>query len=210
MGGVAGPGDDRIGPHQEDVSGIAEVRVSVHVGAPEHLLVGQVLAGSFHSDRAAEMPCAHGFRPLECEHERSGGTAGTTKGKADGTRTIPVSHARGFPGNAAYGFLPGGLDEAVSIASERGCKALGTVVAGLLVETLVADVSLGVETVLVATDLCDPFLLTQGHDEAAVAARKKASCASLLHETDSSQLLIRIEKANSFRYRTIRLSYYME
>ena len=60
---------------------------------------------------------------------------------------------------------------------------MGTVVVGALVETLVAEVPLGVEIFLVAANLYDSFVLIQGHDEAAVAATKKAGRNLVLHES---------------------------
>jgi hypothetical protein len=110
---------------------------------------------------------------------------GPPDGNTDGTWPISVAHTKKLPGDTVYGFLPRDLDQAVSLAFERGCEAVRAVVVAPLVETLVADVPLGVEIVLVPADLYDSLVLVQGHDQAAVAATQKASCNLLLHETSS-------------------------
>jgi len=135
---------------------------------------------------------------------------GTPEGKADGTRPIPVAHTKKFTGDTVYGFLPGDLHEAVSLAFERGCEAVRAVVVAPLVEALVADVPSGVEVVLVSADLYDSLVVVQGHDQAAVAATQKASCDLLLHETSSSRPTIRsasrrpiVSDIENFDYRII-------
>jgi hypothetical protein len=135
---------------------------------------------------------------------------GTPEGKADGTRPIPVAHTKKLPCNTVYGFLPGDLHQAVSLALERGREAVRAVVVAPLVEALVADVSPGVEVVLVAAYLDDSLVLVQGHDQAAVAAAQKASRNLLLHETSLSPSMIRaasrrarVSDIENFDYRII-------
>jgi hypothetical protein len=79
-----------------------------------------------------------------------------------------------------------------------------------LVETLVADVPSGVEIVLVAADLHDSLVFVQGHDQAAVAAAKKAGCNLLLHKSSSSPSMVRsasrrliVSDMENFEYRII-------
>jgi hypothetical protein len=107
---------------------------------------------------------------------------GTPDGEANGPWPVTVAQTKQLPGNSVDGFPPGDLDEAVSLAFERGGQAVRAVVMAPLVETLVADVTSGVKVVLVAAYLYDSSVLVQGHDEAAVAATEEAGRNLLLHE----------------------------
>jgi hypothetical protein len=103
---------------------------------------------------------------------------------------VVLSHPQEPFGHAVQGFIPGNRDQAASHALEGGSQPVGAVEMSTLIKTFVADVASGVKVVLVPLDSDDSSVIVQGHDQAAVAATKKASRDPVVHETSSSDWLI--------------------